>query len=76
MILESFANETVADLTCNEVEMLKYRRCWRQVVIVHLCYWQAEVFHLVIARIETRKHGIMVVYPSLHIVFDIEVHHA
>ena len=76
MILESFAYETVADLTCNEVEMLKYRRCWRQVVIVHLCYWQAEVFHLVIARIKTGQHGIIIIYPSFHIVFDIEVHHA
>ena len=37
--------------------MLEYRRCWRQVVIVHLCYRQAEVFHLVIARIEAGQHA-------------------
>ena len=75
MILESFANETVADLTCNEVEMLKYRRCWRQVVIVHLCYLQTEIFHLVIARIKTGQYGIVLVYPSLYIILHIEVHH-
>ena len=48
MILESFANETVADLACNKVEVLEYGWSWRQVVIVHLCYGKAEVLHLVI----------------------------
>ena len=55
------------NLNLNENENLTYG---------NLCYGQAEEFHLVITRIKAGQHGIIIIYPSFHIVFDIEVHHA
>ena len=51
-----FADETVADLTAYQVEMFEYRRSRIQVIIIHFCYRQHEIYELVVTLIQARQH--------------------
>jgi hypothetical protein len=58
-----------------KIKMLKDRGSGRQVVIIHRSYRQTEILQLIIAGVETRQHGVIVIYPAFHIVLHVKVHH-
>ena len=76
MSLESLTYKSVANISYHQVEMLEDRGCRRKVEIIHLGNGQTEIDQLVVAAVETWQDGVVVVYPSLHVVLYVEVHHA
>ena len=75
MILKPRSDESIADIANHQVEMFEDWRRGGEVEIIHLCYGQAEIDQLLVAAIETGQNGIIVVDPSLDIIFYVEVHH-
>ena len=64
------ADEAVADLTAYQVEMFEYRRSRIQVIIIHFCYRQHEIYKLVVTLIQARQHQVILKNPAFHILLN------
>jgi len=67
-----FADEAVADLTAYQVEMFEYRRSRIQVIIIHFCYRQHEIYELVVTLIQARQHRVILKNPAFHILLNLK----
>ena len=72
---EPLSDESVANITYHQVEVLEDGRRGGKVEVIHLCNGQAEIDQLVVTAVETGQDAVVVVDPSLDIILYVEVHH-